>query len=106
MAHTIHHWDHDTKKRLFGLGVEAMTMSINGRSNTGGPYFTYDNDWINNIDIEDLSEAVEEWTTSYDPSETISNARQYILSKEESINEAVISMLSTARTGQSYWMMI
>ena len=106
MPHQPHHWDNDTKKRLFGLGIEAMTMSINGRSNTGGPYFTYDDDWINNLDIEELTAAIEDWTVNYDPSESMRNARQYILDKEEAINEAVIGMLSTARTGKSYWMMI
>ena len=106
MPHTIHHWDNDTKKHLFGLGVEAMIMSISGRTDTGGPYFSYDKNWINNIDIQELTEAVEDWSVVNDPSDVIAKAWDYILSKEEAIHEVVIGILNKARTGNSYWMFV
>ena len=53
------HWDSQTKQRLFGLGVEAYIMSMQGRYSDGGPFFNVKDNWINNIDIE--YPTYEEW---------------------------------------------
>ena len=103
MPHLVSHWDNESKKRLFGIGVEAMVLSIQGRTEIGGPHFSYSENWISNLDIQELSDIVEEYG-SYDQSDGIVNAREYILSREDAIFSATKGLLERARTGDDYWM--
>ena len=100
------HWDSQTKQRLFGLGVEAYIMSMQGRYSDGGPFFNVKDNWINNIDNEELAEVIESWSLRDDPSDVMSAALEYIRSKETDIHNVVTSTLDTARSGEQYWMFI
>ena len=106
MTLNIQSWDSGTKKRLFGLGVEAYIMSMQGRYSDGGPFFNVSESWINNIDNEELAEVLESWTSMYDPGDVMATALAYIKSRETDIHDVVTSTLDTARTGEQYWMFI
>ena len=106
MPVNVHTWDKETRQRLFGLGVEAFIMSMEGRYSDGGPFFNVNDNWINNIDNEELAEVLESWTATNDPSDVMVAALQYIRSKETEIHNVGTSTLDTARSGEQYWMFI
>ena len=106
MPINAHSWDSQTKRRLFGLGVEAFIMSMQGRHSDGGPFFNVNDNWINNIDNEELAEVLEPWTSAGDPSDVMAAALSYVKGKETDIHSVVTSTLDTARSGEQYWMLI
>ena len=106
MPLSVSRWDSETKQRLFGLGVEAYIMSMQGRYSDGGPFFNVNDNWINNIDNQEIAEVLEPWTATYDPSDVMSAALLYIRSKESEIHNVVTSHLDTAMSGEQYLMFI
>ena len=106
MTINVHGWDSQTKQRLFGLGVEAYIMSMEGRYSNGGPFVNVSDNWRNNIDNEELAEVIESWTAAGDPSDVLAAALSYIKGKETVIHNVVTSTLDTARSGEQYWMFI